>query len=259
MGYKPHPSQFHKPRLKLHILCSGLILALPLVLSFCGLEALAGGGRHGVVNFKPVGPLSPKMKDGAALIHQMHRHASALSDYSLIFETITFKEKETVSEKGRLYFKKPKLMRLEEIGEYKNGSVAVIGKDGKARAHAGGLVKFITLTMSADDKQLNAANGDRMLDSDFASLAALLERRLQEGNLARSTEVPAAYEGVEGQAYVLELYHQDNPEKVLKRIYVDPVSYLPVRWDDYDYKTPCSSTWSAVKVNPGLKDELFEL
>ena len=259
MGYTPHLRQFHKSRLKFRWLCSCLLLGLPLTITLCGPEAEAGGGRHGVVNFKPVGPLSPRMKDGAALIHHMSRHAGALNDYSLIFETITFKEKETVSEKGRLYFKKPKLMRLEEIGEYKNGSVAVIGKDGKARAHAGGLVKFITLTMNADDKQLNAANGDRMLDSDFASLAGLLERRLQEGNLARATETPAAYEGVDGQTYVLELYRQDEPEKVLKRIYVDPISYLPVRWDDYDYKTPCSSTWSAVKTNPGLKDELFDL
>jgi|GEM_PF-942886 len=38
-------------------------------------------------------------------------------------------------------------MRLEEIGDYKNGSVAVLGKDGKVRAHAGGMIKFVTVTM----------------------------------------------------------------------------------------------------------------
>lgn len=63
MGYKPLPSQFHKPRLKLDILCSGLILGLAMFLSICRLETLAGGACHGVGNFRPVGPLLPNMKD----------------------------------------------------------------------------------------------------------------------------------------------------------------------------------------------------
>ena len=65
----------------------------------------------------------PTMKDGQALVSAMCSDAQKLNDYSLVFETITFKKGETVSEKGNLYFKKPKLMRLEEIGDYKKNQV----------------------------------------------------------------------------------------------------------------------------------------
>jgi len=58
---------------------------------------------------------------------------------------------------------------------------------------------------------------------------------------------------------VLEIYGAADPENVLKRVFVDAKTKLPVRWDDYDYKTPCSSTWKNVKLNAGLSDELFKL
>lgn len=199
------------------------------------------------------------MVDGQDFINNMVRDAEALKSYSLIFETITFKKGKSISEKGKLYFKKPKLMRLEEIGDYNHGAVAVIGRDGKARAHAGGVIGFIVLSMSATDKQLNAANGDRMIDSDFASLANLLKERLKKGNAARVSAEPVFVEALREKAFVLELYKPAAPMAVLKRIYVDAGANLPLRWDDYDYTFPCSSTWWDVKRNVELQDKLFEL
>jgi len=209
--------------------------------------------------FDSHGPLLAGMKDGQSLIKQMCKSAEVLRDYSLVFETVTFRKDHPISEKGKLFFKRPKLMRLEEIGNYNKGAVAVIGKDGKARAHAGGLIRFIVLTMSATDKQLNAANGDRMIDSDFISLSSLLKDRLKQGNVSRATAEPVVADGVKGKNYVLELFKPGAPELVLKRIYVDPETFLPVRWDDYDYPYPCCSTWWDVKTNVGLADELFVL
>ncbi|MFX6182587.1 hypothetical protein ABTF56_19925, partial [Acinetobacter baumannii] len=84
----------------------------------------------------------------------MHKHANQLTDYSLVFEMLVAKKNSVVNERGNLFYKKPGLMRLEETGQYQKGSVAVIGKDGRAKAHLGGMAKFITMSMSADDKQL---------------------------------------------------------------------------------------------------------
>lgn len=220
-------------------------------------------------DFDAKGPFQSEMVDGAWIIEKMIKEADSLKDYSLVFETKTFKGKETISERGKLSFKKPKLMRLEEIGDYKKGSLAVLGKDGMVRAHAGGLIKFVTLTMRPDDKQLDAANGDKMEDSDLASLANLLGRRLKEGNLSRVTAKPVTCNlgsgagsgsgSGSGSAYVLELFHKSNPTVCLKRVYVDPRTYLPLRWDDYDYKTPCTSKWFDVRTNIGLSDDLFKI
>lgn len=234
--------------------------ALLAAVAVCSLVLIPVWAKQYLVeNFNQAGPMLPNMKDGQALISAMCADAQKLNDYSLVFETITFKKGETVSEKGNLYFKKPKLMRLEEIGDYKKGSVAVLGKDGKVRAHAGGLIKFVTLTLDPSDKQLNAANGDRMEDSDFISLSNVLRDRLKQGQLARVSDRPVATPGVGQLTMVLEIFKASEPKVVLKRVFVDPKTNLPVRWDDYDYKEPCSSTWKNVKTNIGISDELFKM
>lgn len=238
------------------IISALLVGSMPLFTPECLLPAHAK--KHVVQNFKSKGAFSNNMQDGKSIVAEMVRAAQNLNDYSLTFETITFRKNDSISERGNLYFKKPKLMRLEETGEYKNGSVAVLGKDGKVRAHAGGLVKFVTVTMDAGDAQLNAANGDRMEDSDFLSLANVLRDRLKLGQSAR-VSAPSSAVGVDGTNYVLEIFKPSEPDTVLKRVYVNPKTYLPVRWDDYDYQTPCSSTWQNVKVNQGLSDDLFKL
>lgn len=210
-------------------------------------------------NFNPHVQLIETMKDGEAFVNNMYREADRLNDYSLSFETKTFRKGSTVVEAGNLYFKKPKLMRLEETGEFNRGAVAVLGKDGKARAHAGGLASVITVTMNPDDKMLDAANGDRMEDSDFASLAKVLVNRLKQGAASRVSEKPVAVAGINEPAYILEIFMPNDPKVVLKRIFVNPGTNLPVRWDDYDYKDPCLSVWKDVKTNIGLKDDLFKL
>ncbi len=236
---------------------------LTVVMACVALYVVSGRAAHSktytVENFNNHGPMLESMKDGRQLICEMGKGAARLNDYSLVFETITFKKAQTISERGNLYYKKPKLMRLEEIGDYKNGSVAVLGKDGKVRAHAGGMIKFVTVTMDAGDKELNAANGDRMEDSDFISLSNVLRDRLKQGQLSRVSESPVMAPGVGQPTYVLEIYSPDDTKNVLKRVFVDPKTSLPVRWDDYDYKTPCSSTWKNVKLNAGLSDDLFKM
>ncbi len=233
---------------------------LSVAFLLCSLALLPAWAKvYKVENFNQSGPMLPAMKDGQALIAAMCADAQKLNDYSLVFETITFKKGETISEKGNLFFKKPKLMRLEEIGDYKKGSVAVLGKDGKVRAHAGGLIKFVTLTMEPSDKQLDAANGDRMEDSDFVSLSNVLRDRLKQGQLARVSDKAVAAPGVSQPTLVLEIFKASDPKTVLKRVFVDPKTNLPVRWDDYDYKDPCSSTWMNVKTNIGISDNLFKM
>ena len=244
------------------MLLSGLI-ALWMCAVFPPQKALAFGSKsqltERVDNFTDQGPLVETMVDGHRIIDAMHKRATQLYDYSLVFEITVFKKQIAVKERGKLYFKKPGLMRMEEIGQYKTGSVAVIGKDGRARAHLGGVAKFITLNMAPDDDQLRAVNGDAMKDSDFASLGELLKNLLNHGIQARVSETPVVVKGVDEPTYVLELYRPENRKLVLKRIFVDPNTYLPVRWDDYDFKHPSASVWKNISTNIGLADELFSL
>jgi outer membrane lipoprotein-sorting protein len=211
------------------------------------------------ISFDPQGPLVEPMKEASAFIETMGKEVDRLNDYSLLFETKTFKARSSITEAGKLYFKKPKMMRIEETGEFNKGSVAVIQKDGKARAKGGGITGLVVLTLKPDDKMLDAANGDKMEDSDLASLVRILKERLKGGQIARVSEKPITVAGVFEPAYVLELFKASDPKTCLKRVWVNPSTYLPMRWDDYDYKDPCLSTWKDVKGNVGLSDDLFKL
>ncbi len=248
---------FDRPK-KLSTLLIGLMASFfPLLPAFAG-APLSESARQSI-NFNPQGQLSASMKDGAAFIDLMTKEVDKLNDYSLLFETKSFKKKSSVTEAGKLYFKKPKMMRIEETGEFNKGSIAVIQKDGKARAKGGGLTGLLVLTLKPEDKLLDAANGDKMQDSDFASLVRILKERLKAGQEARVTEKPMTVAGVSEPAYILEIFKASEPKLCLKRIWVHPTSYLPVRWDDYDYPDPCLSTWKEVKGNIGLSEDLFKL
>jgi outer membrane lipoprotein-sorting protein len=243
-----------------------LLCALSIVTAagiYASMPAFAGApvsdAAKKSMNFNPEGQLVEQMKDGASFIETMYKEIERLNDYSLLFSTKSFKKDSSITDAGKLYFKKPKMMRVEETGEYNKGSVAVITKDGTARAKGGGLAGLVVLTLKPSDKMLDAANGDKMEDSDFASLVRILKERIKSGHATRVSEKPVTGTGVPEASYVLELFKPSEPKVCLKRVWVHPVSYLPVRWDDYDYKDPCMSTWKDVKTNVGLSDELFKL
>ncbi|MCC6981214.1 MAG: hypothetical protein IT343_23025 [Candidatus Melainabacteria bacterium] len=241
-----------------------LVCGLALMMAASCWQAAFAGAPVSVaarknMNFDAQGPLVEPMKEANAFIDNMGKEVDRLNDYSLLFETKTFKSGSSITEAGKLFFKKPKMMRIEETGEFNKGSVAVLQKDGKARARGGGISGLVVLTLKPDDKMLDAANGDKMEDSDLASLVKVLKERLKAGQIARVSEKPVTVAGVSEPAYILELFKAGDPKTCLKRVWVHPSTYLPLRWDDYDYKNPCLSTWKDVKGNVGLSDDLFKL
>lgn len=68
------------------------------------------------MNFDPAVQLVEQMKDGSAFIETMGKEIERLNDYSLSFSTKSFKKGSSITDAGKLYFKKPKMMRVEETG-----------------------------------------------------------------------------------------------------------------------------------------------
>lgn len=216
-------------------------------------------GTNQVSNFTAAGPLVESMKDGSAFIDRLIHRTADLRDYSTEFELTVFKKSSTVNEKGEYSFKKPNLIRMEETGDYKNGSVAVLGKDGKARGHFGGPLKFLKGTISPDSSELRAANGYPLKNSDFYSLASYLKKMLSEGCKSRVNEQPVLVDSLSHPVYVLEMYKSNETGKVQKRIFFEPASLLPLRWDDFDYAYPSMTFWRNVRINIGLSDNVFQM
>ncbi len=198
-------------------------------------------------------------KDGAAFIDSMIKAAESYPDYVFDFTMVNIKGKKQ-TEVGKFYFKKPRLIRLEEVGSFRKGSVAVLGPGGKVRAKPGGAFKFVSVELPPNSDLLRGANGYPMVDSDLISLAQALKKFIdKDGCVSRVTENPIATAG-DSKNYMLEVYHKSLEGQIFKRVAVDPKTMLPVEWWDYlDGQLSSHSVWNNFKGNVGLADDLFTL
>jgi hypothetical protein len=157
--------------------------------------------------------------DGSALIEKMVQAALKLDNYSADYKMKVYKNTKIITEEGTCYFGKPRLLKTEVKSGSRKGSLAILEADGKIHGHLGGLLKYFSGTVSPD--------------SDMA-------RTKRTNRLNKET-------------FVLDMCSQksDNP-LLLKRIYIDPQTYLPLFWEDYvKGKIWSGSSWHNVQM--GLK------
>ena len=209
----------------------------------------------------------PKAEDGdftngAPFIERMLKAADSYKDYVFEYEMTNYKGKKQI-EKGKFYFKKPRLMRLEEVGNFRKGSIAVLGSGGKIKAKPGGALSFMTVDLPASSDYLRSANGYPMVDSDLSSLAQELKTFIEKDScVARVTSnTVSSANNAPSQIYFLEVYHGSNfTGEIYKRVAIDPKSMLPVEWWDYiGGKLSSHSIWNNFKGNVGLADDIFTI
>lgn len=205
---------------------------------------------------------SASYTNGAPFIDRMLKAADSYKDYVFEYEMVNYKGKKVV-EKGKFYFKKPRMMRLEEVGNFRKGSIAVMGSGGKIRAKPGGALSFMTVDLAPSSDYLRSANGYPMVDSDLTSLSQALKTFIEKDScVARVTEnTVQSTSSAPSQVYVLEVYHGTNFDgEIYKRVAVDPKSMLPVEWWDYiGGKLTSHSVWNNFKGNVGLADDVFTI
>lgn len=200
--------------------------------------------------------------NAAPFIDRMLKAADSYKDYVFEYEMTNYKGKK-LFEKGKFYFKKPRMMRLEEVGSFRKGSIAVMGSGGKIRAKPGGALSFMTVDLAPSSDYLRSANGYPMVDSDLTSLAQALKTFIEKDScVARVTESTVqSNSNAPSQVYMLEVYHGSNFEgEIFKRVAIDPKSMLPVEWWDYiGGKLSSHSIWNNFKGNVGLADDVFTI
>jgi outer membrane lipoprotein-sorting protein len=195
-------------------------------------------------------------KDGAAFVESTLNAANALDDYSFHYKMTCFKSSKPVTEEGDFYFRKPKLMRLVQTAGPKQGSIAVLGKDGKVKAHMGGALKLFVVTLDPDSDLLKSANGWPMVRSDFASLAQAIKDYLKDGMTSKVNTQSVLSD--DKKVFVVEVYKTNG--ELYKRYNVDSQSLIPVEWWDFQGgKLYAHSNWSDIKTNQNLPDSLFTI
>jgi outer membrane lipoprotein-sorting protein len=198
------------------------------------------------------------VRDGASFISQMIAAAGALNNYSSQYKMTVPSRR--VIENGIMYFRKPRLLRVEVKSGPKKGSVAVLCQDGKVRGRMGGALSLFTGSLSANSSMLRAVNGFPMVGTDFLSLAQYLkDKMLDKGDKSLVTVAPKQTVNTSNPAYILDMFRGvPGQERLIKRVYVDPKTTLPVYWEDYeDGKLWSQSSWSDLRVNQDFPNKLF--
>jgi outer membrane lipoprotein-sorting protein len=205
--------------------------------------------------------IKDQVHDGATFINQMITSASALNNYSSDYKMVVHKRNSLETESGKFFFRQPRLLRGEILAGAKRGSIVILCADGKVRGRAGGILSWFTGTLSPDSSMLRCINGFPFVDTDFASLANYLKHKmLDKGDKSLVTNQPVQTSNTASPAFVLDTYNgAPGQEVVLKRVYVDPKSNLPVYWEDYqDGKLYAQSFWTNLKVNQTFPDRFFQ-
>ncbi len=199
-------------------------------------------------------------RDGADFLKEMSAAAEALKSYSFQSHMTVFKGSKTIEENSKFYFKQPRMLRAEELGPFKKGSVAVLLKNGKVKGHLGGLMAKFVATVDANSEWVTSANDYPLVDSDFYGMSQVMINFVKSGKKSLTTEAPVDVAGYSKPLYVLELYNSASKEQLMKRAYIDPQTLLPVEWFDYkDGKLFAHTLWKDVQTNIDLSDSLFDL
>lgn len=233
------------------LVTSGFALSLPLltvVVVPCSAASLPAP-----IQAAPESLLLKTGKDGTALVKAMLARSKQMKAYSFNSVLYTYKDGKEIVETGKLYFKKPNLLRFEVLKAGKrSGSVVVRQPDGKVRGKMGGALSGIKVSLSPDSKMLKSANNYSILESDLGSLLADAAEQLGPNKTCLVGRVP----GVSSQ--IIEIVGSDG--SVTARISVDSTHNLPDEWLIYKGNSLFSKVQFAnLKELASLPDELFSL
>lgn len=233
---------------------SGIVLSLPLLSSvFPNCAASHAASLPAPSQAAPESLLSKTGKDGTVLVKSMLARSKQMKAYSFHSILSTYKDGKEIVETGKLYYKKPNLLRFEVIKAGKrSGSVVVRQPDGKVRGKMGGALSGVKVSLSPDSKMLKSANNYSILESDLGSLLTDAAEQLGPNKTCLVGRVP----GIAAQ--VIEIVGSDG--LVAERITVDASANLPQEWLIFKGNSLFSKVQFAnLKELASLPDELFSL
>jgi outer membrane lipoprotein-sorting protein len=199
-------------------------------------------------------------QDGERFINRVAQATDALKTYSFRAEMDALQGRKLVRQVVVLNFKKPHMIRVKLIGSYKRGSEVAVGPDGKARGHMGGVLSPFTVGIDPRSDLLLGANGYPMMDSDLSAMLKVTEGFLKQGMKARVSTAPLVVSGAAQKLFVVEIARNFDGAPLYKRFYVEPQTFMPVEWFDYQDGKPLAHTiWKDLRTDIDLSDDFFEL
>lgn len=187
----------------------------------------------------------------------MQAKYSQMTDYQCILQTYETTGEKTTRDTMRLYFKKPKFIRMEIFEGTHKGSEAIY-RDNQVRGHKAGLFGFIWMTLKADEKLAKSIRGNRMDESDWGAMVNTAVQYLEKGEV----RVMGQEKVDDRETYLIEMVPKDSQihQSITKeRIWVDIETKIPIKYTQSEEKDELvlSKTYRDIKIDVGLKKELF--
>jgi len=184
-----------------------------------------------------------------------------VQDYQCLYESFASDGKESETFLYKLYFSKPKLIRLEILKGRSKGTILLYDPDRKrVRLRIGsGLLYSLVLSMSPANKKVVDVNGHGV---DHADWGWLLGRHLEQMDLFTSSclgEEPIG--GRLSQAYELVSVDEAKTKPIVReRIWIDVDLNVITQFQLFDRNNSLfqSSTFTDIILNPGLSRDLFK-
>ncbi len=200
--------------------------------------------------------------DGKPVLGRIYKDILDLRDYKFDSTLYMCQPATRESGAGTYFFKKPNLIRLQiKSHGLKDGTVVVRQPDGRIRVAGGPKLRFLKMNVQEDSRVLQTPNGYNVIKADLASLFASVTAALAAGSKVQSTASPISLTRFKQNVTVLQLVKTDGgAEQITDRIFIDPLTEMPVEWDLFRNGDRYSITvFENFNANLGLKDDQFQL
>jgi len=198
-------------------------------------------------------------KDGCEFVSGMAESLGKWRDYSCDSDLINYYSNKVTHSGGGFFFKENQVRIQIRGGGFRDGTVIVKHKDGSVTGKGGLALGFMKINLDPDSRMLKLPDGDNVVKSDLPSVVEEVVRDLGRGYACRVSTKTTEEAGLSNPVFIVEECEKSSG-RLLRRIFVDSVSHIPARIHLFRGEVKCSTaTFLNVRVNGGLKDDLFNM
>ena len=151
-----------------------------------------------------------------------------------------------------VWFKRPKYIKLKQLGPFKKGAELAIKPDGSIKGHLGGFLSFLVVSVDADDENLFGVTSDSAFQTDYdvvIEVAMDLSQHMTGYELKKDEKE---------KKIILDSFYNDKINRY--RLVIDSKNMMIIGLERYlENKLMHKITWSNLKLNPNISDQEFDL
>jgi outer membrane lipoprotein-sorting protein len=211
---------------------------------------------------EPAKPTDPKAENPdqsvAGLFKGLQARFEKIDDYQCVFDAFVAKDEQTDRRVYNYYFKKDKRIRMEILQGKNSGATLVYNEPDVVVRPSGFFISLFTFTFAPEDKKICDLRGFTIPQSDWGTF---IEQHIKY--LDKYTARTGKPEQVDGRTAIVIEIESAKPEETMdiakEKIWLDEREKVLLKFEQYDKsgKLIRANSYKDIKINSGLKDELF--